>query len=620
MGRRQDRRAARRGAGIAPRRRRRRWVWWTLGVVVVLAGFLAVCGLLAYHSVQQARASLQRVQSLASRVADDPTQLETAAGRANAAQELDAITRGTAAAQRTLDGSFGLRVLGFLPYLSTQRSALSALVSDLRTAAGTSRGLLSELDTLAASTRGTTFDLPALQAFEGSVAQAAARLRSLDRPAAGLLAPLASARRKFDREDAKVAADLARGRRALAYASLFLGAGGPRVYFLAAENNAEMRDQGGVESYALVSARDGNLSVASPQSVGALRLAAPAPVAIPPGTEQVFGMFQPTQLWTSTNATADFPFSGAAMQAMYASATGGQHVDGVVGLDVVCLAGLLRLTGPVVVPGINQPITAANVTGVLLHQLYVQNPVGSQAARNDQLAAVVKAAFDRMQAEHVDLAALANTLAKSIAGRHLMVWDQTPAQEQVLSDLGASGAIDTSDPTRTFHLAVESAVAAKLDYYVHVSVAMKVTVTQLGDALVDTSVTVANGAPAGQPPSYQLGPDNINSTTPGQYVTRVYLWSPRGSSTAGGVAESGLVVNEASASVLPQRSGVLTFQSVIPHAVRHGQLDLRLVPQPLLRPVTAVVTLNARGWRVGSPGAVTATLDRPRDLRWALAR
>ena len=54
-------------------------------------------------------------------------------------------------------------------------------------------------------------------------------------------------------------------------------------------------------------------------------------------------MDYPTQTWQSVNTTADFPFSGTAMQAMYAQAGGG-HVDGVVALDVNTLASLLNFT------------------------------------------------------------------------------------------------------------------------------------------------------------------------------------------------------------------------------------------------------------------------------------
>jgi hypothetical protein len=50
-------------------------------------------------------------------------------------------------------------------------------------------------------------------------------------------------------------------------------------------------------------------------------------------------------LWQSVNTSADFPFSGAIMQAVFAQVER-VHVDGVIALDVPALASLLTLTVP----------------------------------------------------------------------------------------------------------------------------------------------------------------------------------------------------------------------------------------------------------------------------------
>ena len=66
----------------------------------------------------------------------------------------------------------------------------------------------------------------------------------------------------------------------------------------------------------------------------------------------------------------------------------------------------------------------------------------------------------------VDVVALARTLATEAVERHLQIWDEVPQYEQTIVQIGASGNIDTDDPTRTFHVAVENATATKLDYFV----------------------------------------------------------------------------------------------------------------------------------------------------------
>ena len=149
---------------------------------------------------------------------------------------------------------------------------------------------------------------------------------------------------------------------------------------------------------------------------------------------------------------------------------------------------------------------------------------------------------------------------------------------------------------------------------------MDVTITDRNEAVVYTYATISNHAPAGQKPSYQLGPDNINSSIPGQYVSRVYLWSPRGSETAAGIPESGLVVNQTAISVLPQQQQQVIFKTIIPHAVKHDQLSLHVIPQSTLSP--DAITIQVAGgpnWTVEGRSTVDATLSKPLDADWKLA-
>jgi hypothetical protein len=442
----------------------------------------------------------------------------------------------------------------------------------------------------------------------------------MNRSSSGLIGSLGGARTSFNKADATIVNQLSRGQQIISYALPFLGANGPRTYLLAAENNAEMRDQGAVLSVGTLQTNDGNMTVVDPTSVGDLALTSPAKVAIPAGMQQVFGGYQPTQLWQSGNSTAGFPWTGGDLQAMFAQATG-QHVNGVLALDVPALASLLALTGPVTVPGISEPVTAANVSQILLNQLYNGFPAGSsQAARHDEVSTVARAVVDQLSHEKVDLATLTNALAQDVAGRHLLVWDEVPSYQATLLKFGAAGAIDGGDRSRTFHAAVENATATKLDYYVTVSVSQQIHLQANNEAEVDTAVTVVNHAPAGAAPSYQLGPDNVNSFKPGQYLANIFLWGPLGSGIVqtGSTVESGLNVSVNSLSVMPQQQNTVTFKTVIPDAVRNGKLTLSYVPQPRLSPETVSATVQATGWHLRSPQTVEATLDRTRALTWDL--
>jgi hypothetical protein len=213
----------------------------------------------------------------------------------------------------------------------------------------------------------------------------------------------------------------------------------------------------------------------------------------------------------------------------------------------------------------------------------------------------------------VDVVALARTLATEAEERHLQIWDAAPKYEQTISQLGASGDIDTDDPARTFHVAVENATATKLDYFVDVAISDTVTIAANGTATVDTAVALTNHAPAGQPASYQLGPDGINSFVSGEYIGRVFLWAPRGSVQNGSVEESGLeLAPEIDLPVLPGQSATANFTTTIPHAIQRDQLNLVFEPQPRLAPETLKIRVVASG----TQATTTASLTKPTTLTW----
>ncbi len=366
-----------------------------LGVVLI---FFLVAGIFAYRSASQARTLLDDAHATITSIIGNENNLESSAGRESAEAAVAKVSIEVAQAQRDLQSSFGLSVLGVLPYLHTQRQGLLTLVGDVRASAATGGALLHQVDSLVSVSSGTDIPLPQLRQVQKTVAAAHRQFASFDRSSSGLWGPLGTAQRQFDREDAKLTALLANANHAIGYALPFLGVDGERTYLVTAENNAEMRDQGAILSYSLLHTLNGSITEQTGGSLDNLGLDAPVPgIAIPGGTQAVFGVFDPTEKWQSTNATADFSFSGRDMQHMFADVAG-TDVNGVIGIDVVALQSLLELTGPVTVPGVAEPITAQNAGDILLNQLYEGLPPGSsQAPRREELAAVASAVFHQLQ-------------------------------------------------------------------------------------------------------------------------------------------------------------------------------------------------------------------------------
>ena len=510
-----------------------------IGVAVVVVVLVAMA-VVSFLSVHRAENDLDAAKSLISNDLSDQALLTTASGRTQLADDIGTVQKDAAEATSSLTGSPSLGLLGHLPWVGTQRTGVIELSKDVETAATDASALLAAVNNLVENSHGTSVSLSALSALDVYVAQGHKSLEGIDRPATGLVGPLANARRSFDKEDAKLVHLLAQSEQTINFALPFLGADGPQTYLIAGENNAEMRDGGSVLSLDLLTASGGTFTIAHDASYGNYALSSPAAVTLPAGTEQVFGSYGPTLNWPNTDATADWPASGAAMQGMWQQATG-QHVDGVIGMDVPGLARILQLTGPVAVPGILVAVTSANVGNLLLNAEYQGLTVNDpQAGRREMLAAVVKAAVDRMKTEHVDLDGFARALSDDVSGRHLMVWSDVPSDEAGLVTLDAAGTLNSSLPDRSIHLAVENGTADKLDYFVAVNLKVKVTIDSQGNALVNSTVSVYNFAQKGQPASYQYGPDLVNAFTPGEYGARIFYWGPDGSQEPGAVPESGL--------------------------------------------------------------------------------
>lgn len=603
---------------MRPTPRRRRW-----RLPLVIAGVtLVVLAAAGWHDLRTARAQLLGARSALQLLVDDPGALRTPAGRAEARTATADARRSVVAAGRRLERSVPLRIAGALPGLSRQRTGALDVVVDARAGSDVGLRLLGSLDRLAEQDqlRAAAVPLEGLGRLQAEVVGAAARLTATARSDAGLWGPLGSARRDLNRTAVATARRMGEAADGISAASGFLGADRPRRYLLAVQNNAEMRAQGMVLSFAFVGIDGGRLRVERSGPITDLALDRPVDVPVPSGMEQVFGGLAPSRLWHSVNATADFAWSGRVMAAMAEQATG-QGVDGVIAIDINGLAAVLRVVGPVAVDGIPEPVDATNAAEILLNRLYADFPrQHDQGERKERLGLVVQALVARLVGGSFDAVHLGSELAAVAEGGHLRLWSAEPAEQAAFERSGLGGGPGVRAPERTFHVSVQNATATKLDFFVRPRVDMAVSLTPSGAAVVHTTVVVANTAPENPPDSYQFGPDGFGQASAGQYIARVYLWSPRGARQEGGVVESGLVVNQGPTTVAPGEERVVRFQTVIPRAVRSGRLDLRLVPQPRLHPVKLHVTLSAPGWEVRGPTTLDVDWDHVVTTPWVVRR
>jgi hypothetical protein len=309
-----------------------------------------------------------------------------------------------------------------------------------------------------------------------------------------------------------------------------LGQDQPRQYFIAFQNNSELRGAGGlVGNWGELTASGGHLALDRFGRLGDLQeaLVAKGPAPVSPALVQRWPDFAiPTQ-WQQVNVSPDFSTTAQNIDRMYAF-SGGHPVDGVIAIDPVGLSALLQLTGPVSVSSWPEPITAANVVDITLVQAYQRYPVQIDEQRIaflSDLAHAVTEAFTN--ADTSDPARLIATLAPAVHGHHLMIYSKDPRVEKLLTDIGADGNVPSLNGDSL--LVVNQNISAnKIDTYLHRRLSYDVTVSpHHGTATVSGKVDVGltNALPSLDLPYSVVGP-YLPQFNAGENRSYVSVYSP----------------------------------------------------------------------------------------------
>lgn len=583
-----------------------------LGVLAGAGVMLLVCLVFGTIAFLDARSDLSKAQNIGKNLVTQRDQLLTSTGRSTATINLEQMHYYADAADAQLSNSWAISVLKLVPIFGHQVSSLTQTVHDVNALSNEGVKLINIADNAVAESHGTSISLPAVAALDDQVHASAHVIRGLYVSPDGLWGPVRTERLKLNAEVTIVANLLDRGGYALDFAQPFLGSQGPRTYFVAGENNSEMRDQGAVLSWALLRVNNGDFTMDSAASVGTITLSHPAATISDPTTAAVFGPFNPTQIWQSVNAVGDFPTSARWMIDMFHQARG-IHVDGVIGVDVQTLQAILNVTGGVHVPAIHREVTTNNVASLLLYDLYKRYPYGSQKARHDEVTAVAQAAIHKMKQGNYDLGAFLHALAKSSQGRHLLFYDTDPTLQRTVVSFGGAGGMQDYG-RNAIHLAMEAGAAAKVDWFMYSDCTDNVQIDAQGNAYITTTLQLHNTAPAGQGPSYALG-SRTHGHTPGEYDARLFLWMPRATQAPGALTEEGLSLQRAISFVYPQQTQQVVWTSFIPNAVHHGRFTLHFIPQSLIHPTAMTVNFTSAD-NFNGPPVTTWSATHAVTLTW----
>lgn len=485
----------------ADTRRRLLRVGMTVVVFAVPASALGLASALtARHSLEEGLAASRG--SLAAVQRADATLVTT---------QLDAADRAFEHAQGRLLGWWA-RPAWLVPVVGQNLRTLRSAAAEGRRLAASGRLLASaELDSI--RPRGGRVSLDELRAATAPVHRTAERLAAAHRRlratrSAWLLPPL---KHHLDRAlgqlaSADDAADDAS--RVLRELPALLGGEGFRRYFLVVQTPAELRASGGFfGNFGEITADHGQLTLARVGAVQDLNDGSDPRsrrLVGPPDYLSRYDRFAPERFWQNVNVSPDFPTVASVIANLYPQ-SGGAPVDGVLAVDPAGLATLLRVTGPVQLPELDEPITAENAESILLHRHYI-HLAGREDARQEFLGGVARAVWNRLTTGPLPGAReILSTLAPAVRGKHFMVTSVRPHEERLFEDVNAAGKMA---PVQDDFLAVvtQAASANKIDYFLRRRFDYQVTLDpDSGELRASLVVVLQNLAPRTGLPAVVIG-------------------------------------------------------------------------------------------------------------------
>ncbi len=309
-------------------------------------------------------------------------------------------------------------------------------------------------------------------------------------PGNALVSPLASKHEEFVSQLDDARTRLADAAAVSAVTATILQ--GPQTYLVLAANNAEMRaGSGAFLDIGVATTAVGSVQLGDLGPSGALTLPA-GEVTATGDLERNWGWLLPGVDFRNLGVTPQFDVTAPLAARMWQAATG-QHVDGVLAIDVAGLQQILSATGPVEVAG--QTIGADNVEQYLLHDQYtgLTDSTLGIVDRQDQLGALASAVLRQLQGESTDLRSLASAVTGAVAGRHLMLWSTSPTAQAAWVASGVSGTIAPDSLAVT----VLNRGGNKLDQYLPVSVGVGTQPSGTGTEVTVTT-KLENQTPDGQ--------------------------------------------------------------------------------------------------------------------------
>jgi hypothetical protein len=321
----------------------------------------------------------------------------------------------------------------------------------------------------------------------------------------------------------------------------FLGADGPRRYFVGVQTSAELRGTGGLIGFwGILSADDGQLEFGESEVYEALDDVGGAPpdstaveqigsllgpfdegVDADPEYLDRYGSLAGNSFFSNVNLDPDLPSTARVALDLYELRTG-ETLDGMILLDPAGLQQLLSATGPELpVPpevaallGLEASLPTDRFAQLVTVDVY--DTLGSDRSdeRKEVLGAIGDAAVAGVIGGGWDEIAMARAITGASADRHLQVFSEVDREQEAFVEVGVGGALELPTDADLLAVTANNAVGGKQDVHLGNTVEASIRLDDIGqtadgtitaERTADIEVTVDNPLPTTGLDEYIIG-------------------------------------------------------------------------------------------------------------------
>lgn len=231
-----------------------------------------------------------------------------------------------------------------------------------------------------------------------------------------------------------------------------LGDSEPFTFLVLLQNNAELRPTGGfIGNYAIIETNEGYITKNEVFDIYSADHRLTEKILSPPEILPA----NPQWFMRDSNYSGHFPLS-AKKAAWFLEKEGGPGVDTVIAIDQSFVSELLRLTGPIKIPELSQPLTAENFSTIIS---YI---VESKLTGREDPKMILKSFMPELQKalfKITDPVALLPFLKATIESKHLFVYSKDPDVQEFWLRRGVAGEMKQLEPKEDYLNIVHTSIS-----------------------------------------------------------------------------------------------------------------------------------------------------------------